>query len=139
MLRSFSLLALTWFAGSTLSAAEPIKVGVIGLDNYQAVAFTELFHNPKAEGDLKGIKVIAAFPAGSPDIPESLRELPKWTEAIQKLGVEVVKSPEDVLKQCHAVLVMSVDGRAHLEQLKPIQPMARAPLTASPSLSGGTS
>jgi len=100
------------------SAAEPIKVGVIGLDNYQAVAFTELFHNPKATGDLAGIKVIAAFPAGSPDIEESVRELPKWTDGIKKLGVEIVASPEEVLKQVDAVMVMSVDGRAHLNQVK---------------------
>jgi predicted dehydrogenase len=105
---------------SFISAAEPIKVGVIGLDNYQAVAFTQLFHNPKVEGDLAGIKVVAAFPAGSPDIEESVRELPKWTEGIKKFGVEIVASPEEVLKQVDAVLVMSVDGRAHLEQLKPI-------------------
>ncbi len=116
------LLALAFpLAASTLSAAgpAPIKVGVIGLDNYQAVAFTELFHNTKAEGDLKGIKVVAAFPAGSPDIEDSVRELPKWTEGIQKLGVEIVKSPEEVLKRCDAVMVMGVDGRAHLEQVKP--------------------
>jgi len=118
MFRPLALFAILLIPG--FAAAEPIKVGVIGLDNYQAVAFTELFHNPKAEGELKGIKVVAAFPAGSPDIPESVRELPKWTEAIQKLGVEVVKTPEEVLKRCDAVLVMSVDGRAHLEQLKPI-------------------
>ena len=96
----------------------PIKVGVIGLDNYQAVAFTELFHAPKAAGDLAGIRVVAAFPAGSPDIPESTRELPKWTEGIKKLGVEIVASPEEVIKRCDAVMVMSVDGRAHLGQIK---------------------
>ena len=90
----------------------------VGLDNYQAVAFTELWHNPKAPANLGGLKVVAAFPAGSKDIEESVRELPKWTEGIKKLGVEVVKSPEDVLKQVDAVLVMSIDGRAHLEQLK---------------------
>jgi len=100
--------------------AAPIKVGVIGLDNYQAVAFTQLFHDPKAADNLKGLKVVAAFPAGSPDIEESVRELPKWTEGIKKFGVEIVKTPDEVLKQCDAVLVMSVDGRAHLEQLKPI-------------------
>ena len=100
-------------------AAEPIKVGIIGLDNYQAVAFTQLFHDPKAAGDLAGLKVIAAFPAGSPDIEESMRELPKWVKDIQTYGVEIAKSPEDVLKRCDAVLIMSVDGRAHLEQLKP--------------------
>jgi len=117
MLRLIFAFVLT---ASTLTAAEPVKVGIIGLDNYQAVAFTELFHNPKVEGDLAGIKVIAAFPAGSPDIEESVRELPKWKEQIQKLGVEIVNSPEAVLKRVDAVLVMSVDGRAHLEQLKPI-------------------
>lgn len=101
-------------------AAEPIKVGVIGLDNYQAVAFTELFHNPKAEGDLAGIKVVAAYPTGSADIDESVRMLPKNKEWIQKLNVKLVDSAEEVLKQVDAVIVMSLDGRAHLEQLKPI-------------------
>ena len=101
--------------------AAPIKVGVIGLDNYQAVAFTQLFHDPKAAGDLAGIKVVAAFPAGSPDIEESVRELPKWTKDIKTTyGVELVNSSEEVIKRCDAVLLMSVDGRAHLEQLKPV-------------------
>jgi predicted dehydrogenase len=118
------------------AADQPIKVGVIGLDNYQAVAFTELWHNPKVAPALSGLKVVAAFPAGSPDIEESVRELPKWTEGIKKLGVEVVKSPEDVLKQVDAVLVMSVDGRAHLEQLKAVLKAGKPvyigrPLTAS--------
>jgi predicted dehydrogenase len=107
-------------AAPVRAADQPIKVGVIGLDNYQAVVFTQLFHDPKAGADLKGLKVVAAYPAGSPDVEESVRELPKWTEGIKKFGVEVVKSPEEVLKQCDAILVMSVDGRAHLEQLKPI-------------------
>jgi predicted dehydrogenase len=98
----------------------PIKVGIIGLDNYQAVAFTELFHAKQPAANLAGIQVVAAFPAGSPDIEESVRELPKWIDAIKKLGVEIVKSPEEVLKQVDAVMVMSVDGRAHLEQLKAV-------------------
>ncbi|MCE9564860.1 MAG: Gfo/Idh/MocA family oxidoreductase [Planctomycetes bacterium] len=100
--------------------AKTIKVGVIGLDNYQAVAFTELFHNPKAADNLSGLKVVAAFPAGSPDIEESVRELPKWTDAMKKFNAEITKSPEEVLKQVDAVMVMSVDGRAHLEQVKAV-------------------
>src|SRR5712675_1205464 len=84
---------------SYLPAAEPIKVGVLGLDNYQAVAFTQLFHDPKATGDLSGIKVVAAFPAGSPDIEESVRELPKWTRDIQTYGVKIVDSADALLSQ----------------------------------------
>lgn len=103
---------------NTAAEPPPIKVGIIGLDNYQAVAFTQLFHDPKAPANLAGLKVVAAFPAGSPDIEESVRELPKWVKDIKTYGVEVVASPEEVLKRADVVMVMSVDGRAHLEQLK---------------------
>jgi predicted dehydrogenase len=120
MIRMLALLSVVLLFPVPTGAAEPIKVGIIGLDNYQAVAFTQLFHDPKATGDLAGLKVIAAFPAGSPDIEESVRELPRWVKDIQTYGVTIAKSPEEVLKQVDAVLVMSVDGRAHLEQLKPV-------------------
>ncbi|MFM9068374.1 MAG: hypothetical protein ACKOUR_13735, partial [Planctomycetota bacterium] len=67
-----------------LAAAQekaPVRVGVLGLDNYQAVAFAQLFNDPKATGDLAGLKVTAAF-AGAPsnDLPESVDGLPKWKE-----------------------------------------------------------
>lgn len=100
-------------------AAEPIRVGILGLDNYQAVAFTQHFHDPRAADELAGLRVVAAFPAGSPDIEESVRELPKWTEAIRKFDVAIVDSVDALLAACDAVLVMSVDGRAHREQVRP--------------------
>ncbi len=103
-----------------VAGAEPIKLGVLGLDNYQAVAFTQLFHDPKAEGDLAGIRVVAAFPAGSPDIEESVRELPKWQKDIQTYGVKIVDSVDTLLKEVDAVMIMSVDGRAHREQAKAV-------------------
>ncbi|MCE9526493.1 MAG: hypothetical protein K8R36_10605, partial [Planctomycetales bacterium] len=111
--RFLSIAILLSFA-PLLAAAEPINVGVLGLDNYQAVAFTQLFHDPKAEGDLAGIRVVAAFPAGSPDIEESVRELPKWQKDIQTYGVKIVDSVDALLSQVDAVMVMSLDGRAHL-------------------------
>src|SRR5580658_5971826 len=90
-LRSLSaallLLAVFLFFLMPVAEAEPmtpIKVGILGLDNYQAVAFTQLFHDSKATGDLAGFRVVAAFPAGSPDIAESVRELPKWTKDMQQ-------------------------------------------------------
>jgi predicted dehydrogenase len=102
----------------TLSAAEPVKVGILGLDNYQAVAFTQLWHDPKAAGDLAGLRVVAAFPGGSRDIEESVRELPRWSKDIQNYKVAVVDSVDKVLGQVDAVLVMSLDGRAHLELVR---------------------
>ena len=52
-------------------SAPPLKVGIIGLDTSHVVAFTKLLNNPKAKGDLAGVRVVAAFPGGSPDIPSS--------------------------------------------------------------------
>lgn len=98
----------------------PLKVGVVGLDNYQAVAFTSLFHDPRAAGDLKGIRVVAAFPGGSRDIEESVRSLPQWIPAMKMLGVEIVDSIDKVAEKSDAILVMSLDGRAHLPQLKAV-------------------
>ncbi|MDX1948813.1 MAG: Gfo/Idh/MocA family oxidoreductase [Pirellulaceae bacterium] len=111
---------LVCLLATPLTAAEPVRIGVVGLDNYQAVAYTQLFNNPKAEGDLAGLKVTAAVPLGSPDIPESVESLPKWEAQIQKFGVEIVPTIDEVLKRCDAVMIMSLDGRKHLAEATPV-------------------
>ena len=115
-----SLLASLLCLPLAASAQEPVRVGVVGLDNYQAVAYTQLFNSPKAEGDLAGLKVTAAVPLGSPDIEESVENLPKWHAQIQKFGVEIVDSIDEVLKRCDVVMIMSLDGRTHLAQATPV-------------------
>ena len=53
-------------------SAEPVRVGIVSIDNYQALAFTELFHNPPEDNPaLRGLRVVAACPGGSPDLEES--------------------------------------------------------------------
>jgi predicted dehydrogenase len=97
--------------------AKPVRVGVLGLDNYQAVAYTQLFNDPKAMGDLAGLRVVAAFPAAASDaIPESFDSLPKWKAEIVKFDVKLVGSVDELLSNCDAVMIMSLDGRKHLEQ-----------------------
>ncbi len=58
--------------GAPARAAEPVRIGILGLDNYQAVAYTQAFNNPKAEGDLAGLRVVAALLTPSADYPEML-------------------------------------------------------------------
>lgn len=109
---------LTAFAAA--ADAAPVKVGVLGLDNYQAVAYSQLFNDPKAAGDLAGLRVVAAYPCGSPDIEESVMGLPKWKEQIGAFGVELVDSIDELLKRCDVVMIMSLDGRTHLEQARAV-------------------
>lgn len=124
MMHTFSkcltLLLATFLLSPFATAAEPLRVGVVGLDNYQAVAFTQIFHDPKAAGDLAGLKVTAAWPVGSPDIEESVVSLPKWIPAMKEFGVEIVDSIDKVLEKSDAILIMSLDGRAHLPQVKAV-------------------
>jgi Oxidoreductase family, NAD-binding Rossmann fold len=102
-------------------ASKPLKAGIIGLDTSHVVAFTNLLNNPKNEGDLAGIKVVAAFPGGSPDIPASKDRLENFTKTLrEKHSVEIVDSIDSLLKKVDVVLLESVDGRPHLEQVKPV-------------------
>lgn len=110
----WALIVWAGWAFTSASAAEPVRIGILGLDNYQSVAFTQLFHDPQATGDLAGIKVTAAFPdEPSTDIAESVENLPKWVQSMKDFQVPLVDSVDKVLAECDTVLVMPVDGRRH--------------------------
>ena len=100
---------------------EPIKIGIIGLDTSHVVAFTQLLNDPKNPGHVPGCKVVAAFKGGSPDIESSSSRIEGFTKTLkEKWGVEIVDSIESLCKKVDAVLLESVDGRPHLDQVKPV-------------------
>ena len=101
--------------------ADAIHVGIVSIDNYQALAFTELFHHPPSDNpDLRGLKVVAAWPGGSPDLAGSLQDVQRWKPLLEKQGVTMEDSIDAVLAKVDVVMLMTVDGRTHLEQLRPI-------------------
>lgn len=127
MLRSLMMLALFAVVGSA-AAAEPVKVGILGFDNYQAIEYAAFFNNPKAEGDLAGLQVTAAYPVISPDYPDSAKLTAMWQAQLlnQYKGdpnvkpVEIVNSLEELLSKCDGVMIWSLDGRKHLEQARAV-------------------
>src|SRR3954463_4642628 len=100
--------------------ARVIRAGVIGLDTSHAVEFTKVFNNPKAEGDLAAVKIVAAFPGGSPDIASSRDRVEGYTKTMRGMNVEICDSIPAMLAKVDVVLLESVDGRKHLEQVKPV-------------------
>lgn len=117
------LLALILCAIPTADAQDksPIKIGIIGLDTSHVPAFTKLFNDPKAEGDLAGFKVVAGFPGGSKDVKASYSRVDMFTRQIEKeYGVEIVDSIDKLLEKVDVVLIESVDGRPHLDQAIPV-------------------
>src|SRR4051794_34968819 len=92
--------------------AKPLRAGMIGLDTSHVVAFTELLNGPKAIGELAGIRVVAAYPGGSPDLPASRDRVEGFTRKLRdEFGVEIVDSIDALLAKVDVVLLESVDGR----------------------------
>lgn len=114
----FSLLAVLLLCPvcESVSAAEPVRVGILGIDNYQSLAFTQVWHKPPEDNpDAGGLKVVAAWRGGSPDIEETLVDIARWEPHLIKHGVTMEDSIDAVLHKCDAVMIMSIDGRAHLK------------------------
>lgn len=112
---------------SALSAKEPdaandsgIRVGIIGLDTSHVIAFTKVLNAGDGAESLRGCRVVAAYPKGSPDIESSVKRVPGYTEEIRGMGVEIVESIDSLLERVDAVLLETNDGRPHLQQLRPV-------------------
>lgn len=101
-------------------AGGPLRLGMIGLDTSHAPAFTKTFNKEPSDSQLKGMRVVAAYPGGSQDIASSRDRVAGFTADLQQLDVEIVDSVEALLPKVDAVLLESVDGRKHLEQVLPI-------------------
>jgi hypothetical protein len=140
MWRSILVLISTWalVPQVVVSAAEetaPIRVGIIGLDTSHAIAFTKDLNADPAIPELAGCRVVAAYPQGSPDIKSSVERVPKYTEEIRKMGVEIVASIDELLQRVDAVLLETNDGRPHLEQVRPVY-KARKPVFVDKPIAG---
>ena len=117
-------LGLALMSAATNKAAgdeeKTLRAGIIGLDTSHAPAFAELLNGPKATGELAGVKVVAAYPGGSPDIPVSADRVEGFTKKLDAMGIEIVPSIDALLEKVDVVLLESVDGRPHLEQVVPV-------------------
>lgn len=98
-----------------------LRIGIIGLDTSHVVAFTDVLNDPKNKNHVPGGKVVAAFKGGSKDIPSSWDRVEEYTKTLKdKHGVKIVDTIEELCQQVDVIMLESVDGRPHLEQVKPV-------------------
>jgi Oxidoreductase family, NAD-binding Rossmann fold len=115
----FRAFCLTAFLTATLLAE--IRVGIIGTDTSHVPAFTKMLNDKASPDHVPGARVVAAFKGGSPDVESSITRVDKFAEEIRtKYGVEIVPDIETLLQKVDAVLIESVDGRAHLPQARKV-------------------
>lgn len=117
------LLALASAATLTLTAevaaqAAPQgkRIGIIGLDTSHSPAFVNAFNSDEPDPELRGYRVVAAYPYGSRTIESSYSRIPRYTAEVRERGVEIVASIEELLSRVDVVLLNTNDGRLHLDQ-----------------------
>ncbi|MDP6556751.1 MAG: Gfo/Idh/MocA family oxidoreductase [Pirellulaceae bacterium] len=110
------------FAGLCRAAESktPIRVGMIGLDTSHVITFTKIINDPQATGDLADIRIVAAYPGGSPTFPLSFDRVEGFTQQVREMGIEIVDSIPHLLEEVDVVMLESVDGSQHLEQVEPV-------------------
>jgi len=118
--RAFAI-ALFLILSLTARAADQalIRAGMIGLDTSHVPAFAKLFNNPKATGDISGIRIVAGYPGGT-DIPASRDRVKGFTEQLRGMGIEIFDSIPRLLEKVDVILLESVDGRIHLQEAVPV-------------------
>lgn len=96
------------------------RIGMIGLDSSHATSFAKLLNAPDAGDTYGGYRIVAAYPKGSTGIRSSADRIPEYTKRIKEYGVEISDSIESLLKRVDVVLLITNDGRLHLEQALPV-------------------
>jgi hypothetical protein len=105
----------------SLAHAADLRLGIVGTDTSHVTAFAKILNDPSSPDYIPGARIVAAYKGGSKDIEESATRIDKFTEELRtQWKVEFFSDIGTLCKRVDAVLLTSVDGRVHLEQVKPI-------------------
>ncbi len=106
--------------------AENLRIGIIGLDSTHSEQFTLRLNDPANPSHIPGGRVVAAYSGGSPDLPESASRVEGFTATLRdKYGVKMAATIPEVCALVDAVMILSVDGRPHLEQVREVLPSGK--------------
>ena len=104
-----------------VDSGQAIRVGIIGVDTSHAIEFTRIFNDPSDPEHVAGVRVVAAYKGGSPDVVQSRDRVDKYAAELRdKWKIEIVDDIPRLCSMVDGVLLESVDGRTHLNQVKPV-------------------
>jgi hypothetical protein len=117
MKRLIAILSLPCLAAS--GPAADIRIGIIGTDTSHTESFAKLLNDPANPKHIPGGRIVAAWKGGSPDIPSSASRVDGYAKELsQSFGVKICSSIEEVAGDVDAIMILSVDGRPHLDEAR---------------------
>ena len=123
MKRFFAVTAASLAAfvcAAAFGADGTFKLGIIGATTSHVPAFVKTINNPDGADIFKKFEVTAVYPGGTPDNADSWDRVEGYTQQCVDAGLKVYSTIEEMLPEVDGVLLESVDGRLHLEQVKPV-------------------
>lgn len=95
-----------------------VRLGIVDFDSSHCVEYARRINQVgiSREQFVEGGRVVAGWPGSSTMAPERIEEFLPQVEAC---GIAIVDSPEQLLGQVDAVLVLSLCGDAHRERARP--------------------
>jgi len=99
----------------------PLQLAFIGLDTSHAIAFAKILHDTTNEWHVPGARIATAFPGGSPDFALSIDRVGGFTEKLRDdFGITIHETIEAACQNADAILILSADGRVHLDQFRAV-------------------
>jgi hypothetical protein len=101
--------------------AADLRIGVIGIDSSHSGKFAEAFNGTDASKRIAGARLTLGFKGGSPDMERSRSRVEKFSAELRDTyGVKLVDSLEEIAAGSDAIMILSVDGRAHLPEARAV-------------------
>jgi Oxidoreductase family, NAD-binding Rossmann fold len=108
-------------AAASIAHAAELRLGIVGTDTSHAIAFVKILNDTSSPDYLPGARIVAAYKGGSKDIEQSSSRVDKFADELRtQWKIDFYSDINTLCKKVDAVLLLSVDGRVHLEQVKPI-------------------
>jgi hypothetical protein len=95
-----------------------IRLGILDFDTSHVVEFTRRLNHKGIPKDqwVEGATVVVGCPGESQIMPE---RIPRYTKELEKLGVQLVDRPRDMIGKVDGMLIESQEGGAHWERARP--------------------
>jgi hypothetical protein len=96
-----------------------LRLGIIGTDTSHVIEFTKMLNDPNSPEHVAGARVVAAFKGGGSDMPESFQRIDRFANDLRtRWSIEFVDKIAGLCPKVDGILIESVDGRQHLQQVK---------------------
>jgi predicted dehydrogenase len=113
------LLPLLFLVLAFSARAAEMRIGMIGMDTSHVTQYLGILNDPKNKDHVPGGKIVAGFKGGSADVETSRSRVDGFVKtAVEKYGVKMYDTIEELAQNVDAILILSVDGRPHLDQFR---------------------